>query len=90
MPGASRLLRRPAAVVMLFGEISVAGVFVDETAGVDVRRRPVANVEDGAADAIECREDGRRLIGGGDSAFGAMDVRRALCGSSTLRTSTLW
>src|SRR5271156_7000483 len=81
VPGASLLLRRPAAVVAAFGVVSRAGVLRTVTAGVDVRPRACVIATAGSADAAnERREGGRDTRGGVDSAFGATEGRGALKG----------
>ena len=81
MPGASLLLRRPAAVVAAFGVVSGAGVFRIGTAGVDVRPLDCVGTAAGSADAATERREGRWDIRGGvDSTFGATELRRALEG----------
>jgi hypothetical protein len=76
VPGASLLLRRPAAVVAAFGVVSSAGVFRVGGAGVDVRPRVCVMTAAGSADAANERREGGRDTGGGvDSALGATELR---------------
>lgn len=78
VPGASRLLRRPAAVIVVFGVVSSAGVLRIGAAGVtDVLL--LALVEAallGSTEAAADRLDGGLDTGGLDSAFPAVDGTR--------------
>lgn len=78
VPGASRLLRRPAAVIVVFGLVSSAGVLRVAAAGVtDVLLLALVEaVLLGSTEAAADRLDGGLDTGGLASAFPAVDGTR--------------